>query len=70
MLLLRLKSTRKQPAKTTKGIAWEVPSLHGRYILNRPPEVIFFFLGWGEGGGESSNTIFRKKTSVKILFFQ
>ena len=55
MLSLRLKSTRQQPAKTTKGIAWNrVPGLLSRYILNRLP-AIFFGLGGGGGGG-SSNT--------------
>ena len=55
MLSLRLKSTRQQPAKTTKGIAWNrVPGLLCRYILNRLP-AIFFGLGVGGGGG-SSNT--------------
>ena len=55
MLSLRLKSTRKQPAETTKGIAWEVSSLLGRYILNRLP-AIFFGLGGGGGEGGRSNT--------------
>ena len=50
MLSLRLKSTRQQPAKTTKGIAWNrVPGLLSRYILNRLP-AIFFGLGGGGGG--------------------
>ena len=58
MLSLRLKSTRQQPAKTTKGIPWNrVPGLLSRYILNRLP-AIFFGLGGGGGGSNNTKSVF------------